>query len=114
MQSGRANPKIERPNVLHLEKTFCDENINITFRSGSEDDYSPEMNCKKVIDKPTLVSAYNRYIMFSKPMYIKIISFYKKIQVKRLTMGLLRINDQESRPLGTVAHMIKMGINLYP
>jgi tensin len=80
MQSGKANSKTDRPRDLHLtevEKFERDENINITFnsyKSHSDDDNSPEMNCKKVIDKPTLV--------------------------KRLTMGLLRLNDQESRPLG--------------
>jgi hypothetical protein len=82
MQSGRSSSKAtERPNELHLSerrrKVDCDGNINITFnKSYSDDDISPsEMNCKKVIDKPTLV--------------------------KRLTMGLLRMNDQESRqPLG--------------
>lgn len=57
MQSGIANSKIERPKDLHLQTTFCDENINITFRSSSEDEFSPDMNCKKVNDKPTLVSA---------------------------------------------------------
>jgi hypothetical protein len=82
MQSSRSYSKAtERPNELHLtERRRNDGNINITFnKSYSEDDISPavDMNCKKVIDKPTLV--------------------------KRLTMGLLRMNDQESRqPLGIV------------
>jgi hypothetical protein len=63
---------IDRPKELHL-----DENTIITYKSTSDDDISPcEMNCKKVIDKPTFV--------------------------KRLTMGLLKINDQESRPLGKI------------
>lgn len=77
MQTGKIDRE-ERPNELHLRKLDCDGNsINITFnKSYSDDDLTPsEMNCKKVIDKPTLV--------------------------KRLTMGLLRINDQESRPLGS-------------
>lgn len=80
MHSGNAT---ERPKELHLteeqsQQIDCDGNINIRFnKSYSDDDLSPaEMNCKKVIDKPTLY--------------------------KRLTMGLLRINDQESRPLGTI------------
>lgn len=83
MKSGIVNAKgIERPKDLHLTETTRKydrdgNNINITFnKSYSDDDISPsEMNCKKVIDKPTLV--------------------------KRLTMGLLRMNDQESRPLGS-------------
>lgn len=89
MQSGKANTKgTERPKDLHFTeqtgKFDCDGNINITFnKSYSDDDISPsEMNCKKVIDKPTLV--------------------------KRLTMGLLRINDQESRPLGMYFILINL------
>lgn len=42
----------------------------------------------------------------------------EKHQVKRLTMGLLRINDQESRPLGELAphesESKKTDINLWP
>lgn len=60
MQSGRADSKIDRPRDLHLKTSFCDENVNFTFRSSSEDDNSPDMNCKKVIDKPTLVSFKTR------------------------------------------------------
>lgn len=89
MQSGKANTKgTERPKDLHFtdqnRKFDCDGNINITFnKSYSDDDISPsEMNCKKVIDKPTLV--------------------------KRLTMGLLRINDQESRPLGMYHTLLRL------
>ncbi len=65
--------RLERPRDLHL--TDCDDNINKILTFKSDDEISPlEMNSKKMIDKPTLV--------------------------KRLTMGLLKINDQESRPLG--------------
>lgn len=76
-RSGKANLRLlERPRDLHL--TECDENTNNIITFKSDDDISPsasvEMNSKKLIDKPTFV--------------------------KRLTMGLLKINDQESRPLG--------------
>lgn len=67
------NSRLERPRDLHL--TDCDENINNIIAFKSDDDISPsDMNSKKLIDKPTFV--------------------------KRLTMGLLKMNDQESRPLG--------------
>lgn len=74
-RSDTANSRLERPRDLHL--TECDENTNniITFRSN-DDISASEMNSKKLIDKPTFV--------------------------KRLTMGLLKINDQESRPLGEI------------
>lgn len=72
-RSENTNSRLERPRDLHL--TECDENINNIIAYKSDDESSPsEMNSKKLIDKPTFV--------------------------KRLTMGLLKINDQESRPLG--------------
>jgi hypothetical protein len=72
-RSENNNSRLERPRDLHL--TECDENINNIIAFKSDDENSPsEMNSKKLIDKPTFV--------------------------KRLTMGLLKINDQESRPLG--------------
>jgi hypothetical protein len=73
------NSRLERPRDLHL--TDCDENINNIIAFKSDDDISPsDMNSKKFIDKPTLM--------------------------KRLTMGLLKINDQESRPLGKFIFLV--------
>lgn len=56
MQNSRVNPRIQRPNHLHLVNKIVVENVDLAFGSSSDDDSSPEMNCKKVIDKPTLVS----------------------------------------------------------
>lgn len=54
------NSKLSRPDNLYFNKHFsCDENVNIALKSSSsEEDSSPtELNqCRKVIDKPTLVS----------------------------------------------------------
>lgn len=62
MQSGRTDSRIQRPQTLHIQTAFCDENVNITFQSSSEDEIGPAMNCKKVIDKPTLVSSQRPFV----------------------------------------------------
>lgn len=98
MQNGRTNSKIERPRDLHFQTAFCDENVNIAFKSSSDDEHSPEMNCKKNIDKPTLVRTRKFSVACQAIIFLFFLSAENK--VKRLTMGLLRINDQESRPLG--------------
>lgn len=51
MQNGRADSRVERPIELSLQK------INITLSSSSENDFSPDMNYKKAIDKSTMVGS---------------------------------------------------------
>lgn len=100
--------KIARPTELNFNfsttatEFYQDENVNFTFKSTpSENDYSPssEMSSsKKIIDKPTFVSFFHAQFDVQCPM--KILPFHPLPQVKRITMGLLKVNDQESRPLG--------------
>lgn len=57
------NEKNERPNYLNLNfptNYQQDDNSNFTIETYSENDNSPsaEMNSKKILDKPTLVSAF--------------------------------------------------------
>lgn len=61
MRQAKSTSKLDRPEQLYFNRHHhtCDENVNFTLKSSSsEDENSPttEMNCKKVIDKPTLVS----------------------------------------------------------
>lgn len=54
------NSKLSRPSNLYINKRYtCDENTNLTLKStSSEEESSPSElnNCRKIIDKPTLVS----------------------------------------------------------
>jgi hypothetical protein len=54
--------KYERPNYLNFnfESSYQDNNSNFTIDTISENDNSPsaEMNNKKILDKPTLVSVF--------------------------------------------------------
>lgn len=77
MRQAKSTSKLDRPEQLYFNRQHytCDENVNFTLKSSSsEDENSPttEMNCKKVIDKPTLVSnyiiKYNKYHEYSQPM----------------------------------------------